>query len=278
MRVSGKEVADSILEELKKIIQEKSLKPKLAIILAGDNPASRIYVDRKIKVSGGIGLQADLYEFQKSELEKCLQAIKELDKNPTVSGIIIQHPVFEGWNFEGLAKLVNPEKDVDGFLPDSDFKGATALGVFEMLKAFAKLEGFPSAEEFLKGKNVALLGKGRTAGGPTRDLLHEKGIPFSLIDSKTENPLEIIKNADVVISATGRKNIITGEKIKEGSFVIGVGVGKEAVDGSERIFGDIEEESVAQKAKYYCPTIGGIGPLTIACLLRNVVESAKKEG
>lgn len=269
MKVSGREVADQILNNLQKTIQENSLKPKLAIILAGDNPASRIYVNRKMKVAEKIGVLAELFEFQKDELEKCEEKIKELDK--FVDGIIIQYPVFDIWDFNALSNLVSPKKDVDGFLPDSAFRGATALGVWEMLKTFAKTEGFSNAEDFLERKNIVLLGKGKTAGGPTRNLLTEKKIPFTLIDSKTENPLELIKNADVIISATGKKNIITGGKIKEGSFVIGVGIGKE----KEEIFGDIEEESISKKAKLYCPTIGGIGPLTIACLLRNVVNASR---
>ncbi len=139
-----------------------------------------------------------------------------------------------------------------------------------MLTAFALLEGFPETKEFLKNKKVVLLGKGKTAGGPIRDLLLGKDINFTLIDSKTEDPDLLIKEADVIISATGKKNIITGEKIKKGSFVIGVGVGKD----SGEIYGDIEEKSVSEIAKLYCPTIGGIGPLTIVCLLRNVIQSA----
>lgn len=274
MQVSGKEVADKILQNLQQQIQENSLSPKLAIILAGDNPASRIYVNNKIKRAKEVGVEAKLFEFSKDQFEDCLKTIEKLNSDKDIHGIIIQYPAFESWDFDSLLSKIAPKKDVDGFLKDSPFRGATALGIWEMLGAFAKIEGFSSTEEFLKGKKIVLLGKGRTAGGHTRDLLTEKQIPFTLIDSKTENPDELIKNADAIISATGRKNIITGDKIKEGSFVIGVGVGKEQVDGKQKIYGDIEEESVSQKARLYCPTIGGIGPLTIACLLRNVVESA----
>ena len=107
--------------------------------------------------------------------------------------------------------------------------------------------------------------------------MQDEKVIFSLIDSKTENPDQIIKQADVVISATGKKNIISGDKIKNDCYVIGVGVGKETIDQEEKIYGDINEEEISQKAKLYCPTIGGIGPLTIACLLRNVVEAAKNK-
>ncbi len=278
MKVSGKEVADSILNSLQKTIQENSLNPDLAIILAGNDPASRLYVDRKIQAAQKIGVKIEFAEFRESQLEECKQAIRKMDRDRKVHGIIIQYPLFESWDFEPLMSLMSPQKDVDGFLPNSHFRGATALGVWEMLKAFAEIESFSSAEDFLKEKKVVLLGKGKTAGGPIRDVLQDKKILFNLIDSKTENADELIGHADVIISATGKKHIITGDKIKGGSYVIGVGVGKELVDDKTKIFGDIEEESISQKAKLYCPTIGGIGPLTIACLLRNVVESAKKVG
>lgn len=269
MKVSGKIVAEEILKKLEKKIKQKKLKPSLAIILAGSNPASRIYVKNKIKKALEIGVNAKLFEFSKNQFEKCLKTVKKLNADKKIHGIIIQYPVFEGWDFESLVQKIDPQKDVDGFLPESPFNGATALAVWEMLTAFAKIEGFKKTENFLQNKKIALLGKGKTAGGPIRDLLNNKKIIFSLIDSKTENRNEIIKKADVVISATGKKNIINGENLKRGSFVIGVGVGQE--DGN--IFGDINDAEVAKKAKLYCPTIGGIGPLTIACLLSNVVKS-----
>ena len=269
MKVSGRVVADTILQNLQSQILKKILKPKLAIIMTGEDPASRLYVNMKIKAAQRIGVEIAFFEFLESQLSLCEDTLYKLDDDKSVHGIIIQYPIYKGWDFEKLSNLVSLEKDVDGFLPESPFKGATALGVWEMLKAFANIDGF-TVEEFLRSKSVVLLGKGRTAGGPIRQVLEANGVKYSLIDSKTENSEHLIKNADVIISATGRKNIITGDKIKEGSFVIGVGVGKE----EGKIFGDIEEESVSEKAKLYCPTIGGIGPLTIACLLRNVVESA----
>lgn len=271
MKVSGKEVAEAICKKLEKEIKSKNLKPSLAIILAGDNPASRIYVKNKIKKALEIGIDAKLFKFSKNQFNQCLQTIKKLNADKKTHGIIVQYPVFDGWNFDNLILNIDPRKDVDGFSPESPFMGATALAVWEMLTAFAKKEGFSKTENFLKNKKIVVLGKGKTAGRPTGDLLKKKGINFSLIDSKTENPNEIIKNADVVISATGVKHMINGKNIRKGSFVIGVGMGKD----EGKIYGDIDEEEIAKIAKLYCPTIGGIGPLTIACLLRNVVESCK---
>jgi len=269
-KVSGREVADAILEKLEKEIKKKNLKPKLAIILAGSDPSSRIYVKNKIKKALQTGIDAKLFEFSKNQFNKCFQTIKKLNTDKKTHGIIVQYPVYESWDFDSLVQKINPQKDVDGFLEASPFMGATALAVWEMLTAFAKKEGFYKTENFLRNKKIVILGKGKTAGRPTIELLKEKGIELSIIDSKTPNPNKITKKADVVISATGIKHIINSKNIKKGSFVIGVGVGKD----NDKIYGDIDEEEVAKIAKLYCPTIGGIGPLTIVCLLRNVVKSA----
>lgn len=275
-KVSGKNVAEAILKMLQTGIEEKKLQPKLAIILAGNDPSSRIYVNNKLKVAQRIGIQADLFEFSKNEREKCLKTIKELDADVKTDGIIVQHPVFENWNYDDFISLISPQKDVDGFREDSKFWGATALAVWEMLTAFALKMNFKSTENFLKNKKIVLLGKGKAAGGPILKLLKEKGFEVGVIDKETENPNLIIKKGDVVISATGVKNIINKSNLKKGSFVVAVGVGKENVDGKMKIYGDINESDVSKIAKLYCPTIGGIGPLTIVSLLKNVVESAKR--
>lgn len=262
MKVSGKEIADKILEDLKRQIIEKNFKPNLAIILAGEDPASEIYVSYKLKAAKEIGIEANVFRFSKDKYQECAKKISELSADHTISGIIIQHPVFPGWDFESLLQKIDPKKDVDGFLPDSPFYGATALGVWEMLSEFAKIEGCANAEEFLKGKKVVLLGKGSAAGRPTMHLFESKGVEYTLIDSKTESPDEVINTADVVISAVGKRHIIHEGNIKQGSFIIGVGSH------------DVDEDQIALKAKLYCPNIGGIGPLTVACLLKNVVESS----
>ena len=174
-------------------------------------------------------------------------------------------------------------------MPNSPFSGATAIGVWEMLTAFALIEGFKETEAFLKGKKIVVLGKGRAAGRPIVRLLEKKGFSPEVIVKETENPDPVIKEGDVIISATGAKNVVNKTNLKKGSYVIGVGVGKEEVNGEMKIFGDIKEDEVSEIAKLYCPTIGGIGPLTIVSLLKNVVsgaclfyeknvESAKKEG
>lgn len=275
MKVSGKEVAEAILKKLEREIKDKNLHPSLAIILANNNPASRIYIKHKIKTAQKTGIGVKLYEFSKDEQEKVLEIIKRLNEDPTVHGIIIQYPVYEGWNFEEFEREINPQKDVDGFLPNSPYSGATALGVWEMLTAFSLIEGFKTTEDFLKDKKIVVIGKGKAAGAPTVKLLEGKGFKVESVVKETKNPTSIIKDGDIVISATGVKNIVNKSNLKKGAYVIGVGMGKEKVDGEEKTYGDIKEDEVSEIAKLYCPTIGGIGPLTIVSLLKNVVSSAK---
>lgn len=276
MKVSGKEVAEAISEKLRKQVEKLNVQPCLAIILAGDNPASRIYVDNKIKAAEKIGVKTEFFEFSKDRFNECSETIQKLNNDKTVHGIIIQYPTFEGWSFDELFLKVDPNKDVDGFGKDSPFRGATALAVWEMLTAFSLIEKFDKTEDFLKDKKIVILGRGKTAGLPTRELLESKGLKVEVITRETENPDEIIKDADVVISATGQKNIINAKNVKKGAYVIGVGVGRENIDGKSKIYGDINEEEISEIAKLYCPTIGGIGPLTIVSLLENVIESAKR--
>ena len=271
MKVSGKPLADSILNALKLEIQEDNLSPGLAIILANNTGASRLYVENKLNKSAELGINAHLYTFEESQEESAKEKIQNLNLDPKVTGIIIQFPVYGSWNFEALFQQVTSPKDVDGFKEDSPFIPATAAGVWEMLSEFARIEGYDAAEKFLDGKTITVLGRGKTAGKPTRELLMKKGYEVNLIHSQTPNPDDIIKSSDIIISATGKKHIINASNIKPGSFVIGVGVGKE----DEKTIGDLDESAISEIAKLYCPTIGGIGPLTIACLLRNVIQSAK---
>lgn len=274
MKVSGREVADAIAKKLAAEILDKNLHPKLAIILANNNPISRIYIKNKIKTAKRIGIKAKLYEFSESELDKCLKLLDKFNKDLSIHGIIIQYSTFTSWDYDELLTRLNPQKDVDGFLENSPYAGATAMAVWEMLTAFAYLEGFKNTEEFLKQKKIVVVGKGRAAGGPIVRLLESRGYQVLSVVKETVNPTPIIKSGDVVISATGAKNVVNKSNLKKGAYVIGVGVGKEVVDGQEKVYGDIKEDEVSKIAKLYCPTIGGIGPLTIVSLLKNVVSGA----
>lgn len=282
MKVSGRDVAEAISKKLKKKVDKlkalpagRQVKPTLAIILTGEDPSSRMYVDFKIKAAEKIGVGIRFFEFAENQYEECLKTIQKLNADNKVHGIIIQYPIYKSWDFDELFSKVTPEKDVDGFHENSPFSGATAIGVWEMLTAFAYLSGFKKTEDFLKDKKIVVLGRGKTAGGPIIKLLESRGIKVSVVSRDTKDPQSVIKSGEVVISATGVKNIINRTNLRKGSFVIGVGVGKEVVDGEHKVYGDIKEDEVSKIAKLYCPTIGGIGPLTIVSLLENVIEASK---
>src|SRR3989338_719229 len=274
MKISGKVVADAIAKKLHEKVKALKVQPVFAIILAGEDPASRIYVNFKIKRANELGVKVSFFEFSENQFNECVQTIKELNNDKNVHGMIIQYPIFKSWNFDELIGKVDPQKDVDGFSEQSPYEKATALAVWEMLTAFAYLEGFTQTKDFLKGKKIVVLGRGKTAGGAIVELLNHHGFEAVVVARDTEDPNTKIKSGDIVISATGVKNIVNGSNIKKGSYVIGVGVGREVIEGKSKIYGDINEEEVSKIAKLYCPTVGGIGPLTIVSLLENVIESA----
>ncbi|MBI2196881.1 bifunctional 5,10-methylenetetrahydrofolate dehydrogenase/5,10-methenyltetrahydrofolate cyclohydrolase [Candidatus Daviesbacteria bacterium] len=274
MKVSGKVVADAIAKKLHEKVKKLTVQPTFAIILAGSDPASRIYVNFKIKRANEIGVKVKSFEFAENQFDKCVKTIEELNSDKNVHGMIVQYPIYKSWNFDELIGKVDPKKDVDGFSKESPYGKATALAVWEMLTAFAYLEGFSKTEDFLRDKKMVVLGRGKTAGGPIRELLEKHGFEVTVVARDTENPNEKIRSSDVVISATGVKNIVNGSNVKKGAYIVGVGVGRETVEGRHKIYGDINEEEISKIAKLYCPTIGGIGPLTIVSLLENVIESA----
>ncbi len=276
MKISGIPIARKILRGLKKEIVKLKLRPHLVIISAGNNPNSQTYIRHKQMAAEKTGIIATVYPLNPNQESNYFKVVEKLNADPSVHGIITQLPVYAAWNSEKCITTIATAKDVDGFRTDSPFHGATALAVWEMLGAFAHKEKFVTTEKFLQRKAIAIAGKGKTAGWPTIKLLRSKGFDPTIIDSKTPSPDEILREADVIISATGRKHFVHAGNIKKGCFVIGIGVGREMVDGKTVTYGDIDG-NIKYKAKLYCPTIGGIGPLTIACLLRNVVIAAKNQ-
>jgi methylenetetrahydrofolate dehydrogenase (NADP+)/methenyltetrahydrofolate cyclohydrolase len=274
MIVYGTPVAKRILTQLTQTISQQNLHPGLAIVYAGSSSASERYIGKKIEAATQIGINATLHQFAQDQLTDCQQTISRLNHDPTVHGIIVQLPVFPDWPEDNLIAQVAPAKDVDGFQPDSPFTEATARGIWEMITEFARIEKYADPESFLQGKSIVILGRGRTAGKPTAALLRRKGFPPTVLHSQSEDPDTIIAQADLIISAVGKEHLIHGGNTKPGAYVIGAGVGSKEVDGRLVMIGDLHEDEIAEKAKLYCPTRNGIGPLTVACLLHNTVEAA----
>lgn len=276
MIVKGSPQAKKILHQLKHEVTLSRLSPKLAIIYAGNDPASERYIERKKEAGRVCGVEVVSYSFQETQKLECQSKIRELNADPAIHGIIVQLPVYESWNTAEMVHLVSPSKDVDGFLTESDYREATAQAIWEMLRQFAYIEGFESTKDFLANKSIVVLGRGRTAGGPAIRYLEEIGYAPRVITSETELPDSITRTADVIITAVGKEGLIHAGNIKDGVYVVNVGIDTKEVEGETQYVGDIVEEEVARLAKLYCPALNGVGPLTVAFLLKNTIVSAKK--
>ncbi len=274
MKIDGRAIAQKLFESLKKDItrlKKKGIEPHLVIILVGDDPASISYVNQKKLKGEGIGCKVTVLNYEaginlpagKAGNQELFTKIQELNKDLTVHGIIVQRPVPQQINSNELDLAIDPKKDVDGFHPDSKFEPPIAEAVLEILK---------SLDIKLADKNITVIGKGQTGGGPIIQTLKRMGIKPTVIDSKTLNSKFIIQNSDIIISAVGKPNIISSEDLKQEAILISLGMHKEE-DG--KLHGDYDEKEIEQKAGFYTPTPGGVGPVNVACLLKNLIEAAK---
>lgn len=277
MKIDGKQIASKILEDLRLRVvklRKRNLTPCLAIILAGSDPASVAYVNQKELKAKSIGIKTAAYnlksDIQNSEL---LKLIKKLNNDKAVHGIIVQQPLPAQANLESIINAIDPNKDVDGFHPESKFQMPIAMAVLKILE-----DVYVSAPEiqsrftdWLKDKKIVIIGKGETGGRPIIDMFHKMKIPFALIDSKTKKPESLTKKADILISAVGKPTIIKPQMIKKGVILIGIGISAEE---SAKFTGDYDQNKIKNIASFYTPTPGGVGPVNVAMLLKNSLEAA----
>lgn len=278
MKLDGKLISSEILEVLKTRVEKLSKKnviPTMAIILMGDNEASKIYVNQKKLKAEAIGAKVDIYptsgQTTHEELEKLL---KKLDKNPNIHGIIIQRPAGPNVDVEKLTELISGKKEVDGFGSHSEYPVPVAEASLLMIEeAFKKSKQKNSFLNWLKTQKIAVIGKGETAGKPIINLLEKNRVIPTVIDSKTENKEKILKEADIIITAVG-KTILSTKQFKKGAILIGVGL---YTDENGKLRGDYNNSDVENVASFYSPTPGGVGPVNVACLLENLVKAAENQ-
>lgn len=269
--IDGREIREEILENLKKKIETSKVKPSLVIILVGDHKASAAYVRQKKMAGEKIGASVKVENLAPSTTQaEIKELITGLNKDQSVHGIILQLPIPKHLDPEELSQIISLEKDVDGFVPDSKFKPATAMGVIELLKR---------SGVNIAGQNVVVVGRGKVAGGPTAALLREEGAQVEVVHSKTENPADITKKADILVSAVGKPNLITADMVKIGAVVIDIGTTPvypraDDVGTKARISGDVAFEEVSKVASKITPVPGGVGPMTVAALMENLVKAA----
>jgi len=268
--LDGKKLREKILADLALKVAKFPQKPTLVVILAGDNPASKIYVNNKKKTAEKLGINSIVinYPSDVTELE-LLKKIEELNNDKTVTAILVQLPLPEHISKEKIINAINPNKDVDGFTPYNFgrlFSGekpvvypCTPKGILLLLDEY-NIE--------LEGKHAVVIGRSNIVGRPMSQMLLNRNATVTICHSHTKNLENITKTADIIISAAG-KNIIEGKMLKPGCVVVDVGIFK---DENGKTRGDADFESVSQTASYISPVPGGVGPMTITSLMLNTVE------
>lgn len=270
----SQKVRGLIKEEIAEIKKVRGIVPGLAVIQAGDNLASKIYVNSKIKQCAEVGIESKNFIMSADVTEKdLLEKIEKLNNDETVDGILIQLPLPDHIDTPKVIEAIDINKDVDGFKPEN--LGKVVLGDETALISCTPagiLKLFEEYEILLEGKDIVVIGRSNIVGKPMTALLINEGATVTVCNSKTKNLAEKTKNADVVIVAIGKANFLKGDMIKTGAIIIDVGINR---DENNKICGDVDFESVKDKVSYITPVPGGVGPMTIAMLLSNTLKAFK---
>jgi methylenetetrahydrofolate dehydrogenase (NADP+)/methenyltetrahydrofolate cyclohydrolase len=274
--IDGKKVSSQIIEHIASEVKSLKLKteksPGLAVILVGDDPASAVYVRNKNKTCTNIGFQSfeNILPSDTSEL-KLLNLIDELNNNDHINGILVQLPLPKHISSHKILEAIKPEKDVDGFhlqnvgrlvTGNPSFIPCTPAGIIQLLDYYSV---------DLEGKNAVVLGRSNIVGKPVAFLLLEKNATVTICHSRTKDLSKITRQADVLIAAIGKPNFVTADMVKDGSVIIDVGINR--VEG--KLVGDVDYQVVSQKVSLITPVPGGVGPMTIAMLMANTLQSFK---
>lgn len=275
--IDGKALAAAVRASLKTEVQElivRGHKPGLAVVLVGENPASLVYVRNKVKACTDVGIESLEYrlpaETGESEL---LELLDKLNADPAVDGILVQLPLPPQISEERVIERIDPAKDVDGFhclnagnllVGREGFLPCTPHGVMKMIES----TGYD-----LTGKHAVVIGRSNIVGKPQALLLLRKNATVTVTHSKTQNLAAVTAQADVLIAAVGRAKMVTADMVKPGALVIDVGMNR---DENGKLCGDVDTDSVKEVAGWISPVPGGVGPMTIAMLLANTVQAAKK--
>ncbi len=275
--INGKELAQEIRTNLKKDVEElrnNGIIPKLAVIMVGSDKASEVYVRNKSKACNEIGIEFEEFLEDSSITQKeLLDLIDNLNEREDVHGILLQSPIPDHLNIREAFNRISAKKDVDGFNPinvgklvigEDAFISCTPYGIMKMLEAY----NIP-----VEGKRAVVIGRSNIVGKPVSQCLLNKNATVTICHSKTENIKEIVKEADIIVAAVGKPKFVTEDMVKKGAVVIDVGINRNE-DG--KLVGDVDFEHVEPKASYITPVPGGVGPMTVAMLMNNVVKATKQ--
>lgn len=276
-KIDGKEVSASVRNEITEKVKElkaKGVTPGLAVIIVGNDPASRVYVNNKKKGCEQTGMNSFEYALpEETTTEELISLIEKLNGENDVHGILCQLPVPKHIDEEKVLNAISPDKDVDAFHPvncgkvmtgDYTFAPCTPAGMVEMLKYY----NIP-----VSGKHCVIIGRSNIVGKPMAMLMLKENATVTVCHSRTENLKEITKQADILVAAVGRPKFVTADMVKEGAVVLDVGINR-MEDG--KLCGDVDFEGVCEKTSYITPVPGGVGPMTITMLLKNTLAAAEK--
>ena len=276
--LDGKELARKTREELRikaDRLRANGIVPKLAVILVGDDSASKVYVRNKSKACQDVGVEfEEILLDENTSMEKLLEIIENLNNREAINGILLQSPIPKGLNIQEAFEKIDCKKDVDGFNPinvgklmigEDTFISCTPYGIIRMLEAY-------NVE--IEGKHAVVIGRSNIVGKPLAQCLLQKNATVTICHSKTKNIAGITRTADILISAVGKTNMVTADMVKDGAVIIDVGMNR---NEAGKLVGDIDFENVKQKASYITPVPGGVGPMTIAMLMNNVIKAAEEQ-
>ena len=276
--IDGKQLAKKIRANLKiecEELKEQGINPKLAVIMVGDNPASKVYVRNKSRACNEVGIEYQEYLLPENATQKeLLELIKKINQDKEINGILLQSPLPQHLNINEAFKTITYSKDVDGFTPASVGKLCIGEDTFISCTPYGVIKMFEEYNIDLKGKNVVILGRSNIVGKPLIQCCLQKDATVTVCHSKTENLSEYTKKADVIIAAIGKAKFLTENMVKDGVVIIDVGINRQD-DG--KLVGDVDFENVSKKASYITPVPGGVGPMTIAMLMNNVIKAAKEQ-
>ncbi len=274
--IDGKALAQSIKENIARevdALKEKGVTPGLAVILVGDDPASKVYVNNKKKACAQVGIYSEEYLLPADTDEKTLlDLIAKLNADKNISGVLLQAPIPPHLDYRKISETISPDKDVDAFHPynvgnimigDFDFVPCTPAGVIELIK---------STGTEIAGKNCVVIGRSNIVGKPQAMLLLKENGTVTVCHSKTKDIASFTRGADILVVAVGRAGFVNGDMIKPGAVVIDVGMNRNA---EGKLCGDVDFASAEPVASYITPVPGGVGPMTVTMLLKNTVKAAK---
>lgn len=276
--IDGKELAKKIRANLKiecEELKNKQINPKLAVIMVGDDLASKVYVRNKSKACEDVGIEYKEYLLSSNTKQKeLIELIEKLNQDKTINGILLQSPIPANLDINEAFRTISPQKDVDGFNPVNVGKLVLNQDTFVSCTPYGIMKMFEKYNIDLTGKNVVILGRSNIVGKPLMHCCLNKNATVTVCHSKTQNLVQKAKEADILISAIGKAQFVTADMVKENAVVIDVGINRLE---NGKITGDVDFENVKEKASYITPVPGGVGPMTIAMLMNNVIKATKRQ-